>query len=182
MIPMVPTHVLLVAGDGQGAAATRMLLDPRKLRRITVLAVRPPVSTLPGFWLLSLVGSIPQSIANDCFQAVDESARQAIERECVSLRDWPVPRSHLRQDGPPVETILHTARAVDADLIVIGADRGPLAVAAQVTRHAPCAVLTVPLREARTPQRGRRVRASDWLGAARHILLGRDEVPVPRSG
>lgn len=181
MIPMVPTHVLIVAGDGQGAAATRMLLDPRKLRRVTVLAVRPPVSALPGFWLCSLMGSIPQSIADDCFLAVDESARQAIERECVSLRDWSVPSSRLRQDGPPVETILHTAYAVDADLIVIAADHGPLGVSAQVARHASCAVLTVPLREARPPQRGRRVRAPDWLGAARHILLGRDEVPVPRS-
>jgi nucleotide-binding universal stress UspA family protein len=182
MIPVVPTYVLLVAGDGQGAAANRVLLDPCKLRRVWVLAVRPPVSTYRGFWLWSLVGSAPRSIADDCLQAMDESARQAIERECASLRDWPVPRSHLRQNGPPVETMLHTARAVDADLIVIGADRGPLAVATQVARHARCAVLAVPLREERPPQRGRHARASDWLGAARHILLGRDEVPVPRSG
>lgn len=182
MMTVVPTHILIVAGDGQGAAATRMLLDPRKLRRVTVLAVRPPISARPGFWLWSLVGSVPQPIADDCFQAVDESARQAIERECVSLRDWAVPVSRELRDGPPVGAILRTARAVDADLIVIGADHSPLGIATQVARHARCAVLTVPRREARPPQRGRRVRAPDWLSAARHILLGRDEVPVPQSG
>jgi nucleotide-binding universal stress UspA family protein len=181
MIPAVPTHVLIVAGDGHVAAATRVLLDPRKVCHITVLGVRPPISARPGFWLWSLVGQVPQPIADDYFRIADDAAMRAIDRELASLREWAVPVSHVQRDGPPVEAILHTAQEAGADLIVIAADPGPFGIAVQVIRRARCAVLTVPPYAARPPHRGRRARAMDWFGNARHIGVDRG-VLVPRRG
>ena len=76
------------------------------------------------------------------------NGRPVIERAHEHLLKRQILARYLEPVGEPAEEIVEAARAVDADVVVVGRRRGDLqraggSVSAQVVRLAPCDVLVV---------------------------------------
>jgi nucleotide-binding universal stress UspA family protein len=163
---------VLLATDAEGASgapavAARLLADrlAQPLHVVSVIDSPPVYTTAPDVALM-----VP-SLTRERRAAAEGAVRRKLERAMEPGRAWAL---HL-VDGSPAREICRTAREIDASIIVLGAGsrrRGRRvvsgALAAEVLRRAPCAVLSVAPGFTALPRRI--VAAMDFSPASIHAV------------
>lgn len=120
------THILL-ATDGSSHALDaarflRSLVAPGLVEQITVLAVTQPISSNP-FFAESQVGlgiAIPQETWETLARTAQAQAQEAVQRTAKELVDLAPTIEALVRDGSPADEIVHAARDLHVELIVLG--------------------------------------------------------------
>jgi hypothetical protein len=88
---MTPTHLLLATDGSEPSLAVarlvRDLLNPAALARITVLAVVPPLETVPFYGMGSLYGggAISQESWDEVTAAAERTAQDAVRQTVAEL-------------------------------------------------------------------------------------------------
>ncbi len=155
---MTSTHLLLATdGSESSLEAARLvhdLLNPVALARVTVLAVVPPLETVPfygasvGYGMYG-GGMLSQETLDAVTAAAEGTAQDALRRTVAAL-DTPVPVETAVRRGSPADEIVRCAEERGTGLIVMGS-RGWGAmhavllgsVSERVLHNAPCPVLIV---------------------------------------
>jgi nucleotide-binding universal stress UspA family protein len=125
---MTPTHVLL-ATDGsepslEAARLARDLLNPAALAHITILAVVPPLDTVPfyganvGYGMYD-GGVLSQETYDAATALAEERAQDALRRTVEELKTT-VPVETAVRRGSPADEIVRCATEIGAGLIVMG--------------------------------------------------------------
>ena len=121
---MTPLHVLL-ATDGseqalEAAHLVRDLLNPAALARVTVLAVIPPLETVPFYGMYAAYGGmVSQAMWDDVNAAADRRARDALRRTVAEL-NTAAPVETVVRSGSPADEIVRQAEQSGAGIIVMG--------------------------------------------------------------
>jgi len=128
---MTPTHLLL-ATDGsepslEAARLVRDLLNPTALAHVTILAVVPPLATVPfyggsgmsGMSGMSGGGMLSQETWDAMTAAAEETAQDALRRTVAEL-DTTVPVETAVRRGSPADEIVRCATESGVGLIVMG--------------------------------------------------------------
>lgn len=155
---MTPTHLLL-ATDGsepslEAARLVRDLLNPAALAQVTVLAVVPPLETMPfygaygGFGGYGVYGGgLSQETQDALTAAAERTAQEALQRTVAELHTTAPVETAVRR-GSPADEIVHCAREGRVGLIVLGSRGwGQVhavllgSVSERVLHTAPCPVL-----------------------------------------
>jgi nucleotide-binding universal stress UspA family protein len=125
---MTPTHLLL-ATDGsepslEAARLVRDLLNPAALARVTVLAVVPPLETMPfyaayaGYGMSG--GGMPSQETRDALAAsAEQTAQDALQRTVKELNTTAPVETAVRH-GSPTDEIVRCATESGVGLIVMG--------------------------------------------------------------
>ena len=150
---MTPTHLLL-ATDGsepslEAARLVRDLLNPAALARITVLAVVPPLETVPFYGMGTLYGGgmVSQEGWDEVTASAERTAQDAVRRTVAELHT-PIPVETVVRHGSSADEIVRRAAESGAGIIVMGS-RGfggmhavlPGSVSERVLHTAHCPVL-----------------------------------------
>jgi len=161
-----PTQLLL-ATDGsepslEAARMVRDLLNPAALAHVTVLAVVPPLATVP-FYGMSVGygmygGNVLSQETQDAVTALAErTAQEALQRTVTELHTT-VPVETTVRYGSPADEIVRCATESGAGLIVMGSRGwGEMhavllgSVSERVLHTATCPVLIARPTETRTP-------------------------------
>jgi len=165
---MTPTQLLL-ATDGsepslEAARLVRDLLNPAALARVTILAVVPPLDTVPfygasvGFGVYGMYGGgLSQETQDAVTAAAEQTAQEALQRTVAEL-DTMAPVETTVRRGSPADEIVRCAAENGAGLIVMGSRGwGEMhavllgSVSERVLHTAPCPVLIVRPTETRAP-------------------------------
>ncbi len=149
-------HVLIATDGSERALAAaqylRTMWTPHSVHHITVLAVTRPLATAPFVTMAAAAGAaIASQEAWDALtQSTQKSAEQAIARVVAVVGDLAMRLDTMVRSGSPADEIVETARAIDANLIVLGSRgwgemRAVLlgSVSERVLHHAHCPVLIV---------------------------------------
>jgi len=145
---------IVVGADGgdDGARALRWAADlaaPIGAEIVVVHAITPQVS---GAWTTPMGGIAEPMVTDEEWRAWRDSEERRIERQASALlRAMPVPFRVIFAEGHPATVIAFSARAENADLIVVGRrGRNGLAelvlgsVSHELTHHARRPVVIVP--------------------------------------
>ncbi|MGI8825847.1 MAG: universal stress protein [Chloroflexota bacterium] len=153
---MTPTHLLL-ATDGsesslEAARLVRDLLNPAALARVTILAVVPPLDTVPfyganvGYGMYG--GGMLSPETYDAATALAEQTAQNAMRRTVEELNTTTPAESVVRRGSPVDEIVRYAGEHGVGLIVMGSRGwGEMhavllgSVSERVLHTAPCPVL-----------------------------------------
>lgn len=125
---MTPTHLLL-ATDGsepslEAARLVRDLFNPAALTRVTILAVVPPLDTVPfyganvGYGMYG--GGVLSQETYDAATALAEQTAQAALRRTVEELKATVPVVTVVRHGSPADEIVRYATERGVGLIVMG--------------------------------------------------------------
>jgi nucleotide-binding universal stress UspA family protein len=163
---MTPTHLLL-ATDGsepslEAARLVRDLLNPAALARVTILAVVPPLQTMPfygayvGYGMYG-GGVLSQETQNEVTTLAERTAQDAVRRTVAELNTTAPVETAVRR-GSPADEIVRCATESGAGLIVMGSRGwGEMhavllgSVSERVLHTAPCPVLIVRPTATRAP-------------------------------
>lgn len=120
------THIL-IATDGSDEALHAAnflyeLVNPATVQQITVLAVIHPIESTPFFGEAAMGGGglISQETWDSLNQSLDKNASDAIARTRDALARLSANVTPMTRTGAPAEEIVDAAKAVGADLIVVG--------------------------------------------------------------
>jgi nucleotide-binding universal stress UspA family protein len=122
---MTKTHLLLATdGSEPSLAAARLvhdLLNPAALARITVLAVVPPLKTVPFYGVGTLFGggALSQRSWDEVTATAERTAQDAVRRTVAGL-STPVPAETIVRHGSPADEIVRCAVERGAGIIVMG--------------------------------------------------------------
>ncbi len=116
-----PRKHILIATDGseqavEAARFVRALTNPEAIGRVTVLAVIRPLTTAPFF---SMAG-VAQDVWDSLNESAEASAKHALQTIVDALVGFVPDVETLIRSGSPADEIVHAARELEADLIVIG--------------------------------------------------------------
>ncbi len=154
---MTPRHVLL-ATDGSApsldaARLIRDLLNPAALARVTILAVVPPLETVPFYGAYGMYSMYAGGISQESMDAVTAAAQKTAEEAVRRTREavtTTTPVDTLIRSGSPADEIVRYATESGAGLIVMGSRGwGEMhavllgSVSERVLHTAPCPVLIV---------------------------------------
>jgi nucleotide-binding universal stress UspA family protein len=125
---MTPTHLLL-ATDGsepslEAARLVRDLLNPAALTRVTILAVVPPLETVPfygtnvGYGMYG-GGVLSQETYDAATAVAEQTAQDALQRTVEELNAT-VPVETAVRHGSPADEIVRCATESGVGLIVMG--------------------------------------------------------------
>lgn len=113
-------HILIATdGSDQAIAATRFvrtLANPATLGRVTVMAVIRPITTSPFITMTS----VSQDVWDSINVSAENSAKAAIQKVVDALAGIAPQTDTLIRSGSPADEIVHTAKELDVDMIVIG--------------------------------------------------------------
>jgi len=161
------THLLL-ATDGsepslEAARLVRDLLNPAMLAHVTILAVVPPLATVPfygGYGMSGLYGGggvLSQETWDAVTAAAEATAQDALQRTVAEL-DTTAPVETAVRHGSPADEIVHCATESGVGLIVMGSRGwGEMhavllgSVSERVLHMAPCPVLIARSTGTRAP-------------------------------
>jgi nucleotide-binding universal stress UspA family protein len=125
---MTPTHLLL-ATDGsepslEAAHLVHDLLDPIALARVTILAVVPPLDTVPFYgpnvgYGMYVGGVLSQETFDAMNASAQQKARDALQRTEAELHSV-VPVETVIRQGSPADEIVRYAAETGVGLIAMG--------------------------------------------------------------
>jgi nucleotide-binding universal stress UspA family protein len=125
---MIPAHLLLATdGSEPSLAAARLvrdLLNPAALARVTILAVVPPLDTVPfyganvGYGMYDS-GVFSQETYDAMIASAEQTAQDALQRTMDELKST-VPVERVIEHGSPADEIVRYATEHGVGLIVMG--------------------------------------------------------------
>jgi len=163
---MTPTQLLLATdGSEPSLAAARLvrdLLNPAALTRVTILAVVPPLETVPFYgayvgYGMDGGGGLSQETQDAVTAAAEQTVQEALRRTVAELHTTAPVETAVRH-GSPADEIVRYATESGAGLIVMGSRGwGEMhavllgSVSERVLHTAPCPVLIARATGTRTP-------------------------------
>ena len=112
---------ILVATDGskqavEAARFVRSLANPQMVGRVTVMAVVRPITSVPFF----AMAGVTQDAWDSLNEAAESAAQASIQHVVDALAGFVPQVDTLVRAGSAADEIVHAARELEADLIVLG--------------------------------------------------------------